>query len=78
MVRLEEIKELYNFVPEYSFSQLQQNIPHRAGSQIRMQDSKLYELVDKLTEKACPTEESAYEKRWMIFICLLSAGVILS
>ena len=64
MVRLEEIKELYNFVPEYSFSQLQQNIPHRAGSQIRMQDSKLYELVDKLTEKACPTEESAYEKRW--------------
>jgi hypothetical protein len=67
MIKLEEIKELYNFVPEYSFSQLQQNIPQRAGSQIRMQDSKLYELVDKLTERACPTEESAYEKRWNDF-----------
>ena len=64
MVRLEEIKELYNFEPEYSFLQLRQNVPQRAGSQIRMQDSKLYELVDKLTEKACPTEESAHEKRW--------------
>lgn len=67
MIKIEEIKELYNFEPEYSFLQLRQNVPQRAGSQIRMQDSKLYELVDKLTEKACPTEESAYEKRWKDF-----------
>ena len=64
MIKLADIKSLYNFEPEYSYSQLQQYVPQRAGSQIRMQDSKLYELVDKLTEKACPTEESAYEKRW--------------
>ena len=64
MIKLADIKSLYNFEPEYSYSQLQQYVPQRAGSQIRMQDSKLYELVDKLTEKACPTEESAHEKRW--------------
>ena len=67
MVRLKEIKELYNFEPEYSFSQLHQNVPQRVGSQIRMQDSKLYKVVEQLTEKACPTEESAYEKRWSDF-----------
>ena len=67
MVRLEEIKKLYNFEPEHSFSQLQQNVPQRVGSQIRMQDSKLYKVVEQLTEKACPTEESAYEKRWNDF-----------
>lgn len=67
MIKLADIKSLYNFEPEYSYSQLQQYVPQRAGAQIRMQDNRLYELVDKLTEKAFPTEESAYEKRWNDF-----------
>src|SRR3989304_2169010 len=67
MIKLAYIKSLYNFEPEYSFSQLQQNVPQRAGMQIRIQNSKLYEMLDKLTEKAYPTEESAYEKRWNDF-----------
>ena len=67
MIKLADIKSLYNFEPEYSFSQLQQNVPQRAGMQIRIQNSKLYEMLDKLTEKAYPTEESAYENRWNDF-----------
>src|SRR3990170_7570521 len=67
MIKLADIKSLYNFEPEYSYSQLQQNVPQRAVMQIRIQNSKLYEMLDKLTEKAYPTEESAYEKRWNDF-----------
>ncbi|HKZ56433.1 MAG TPA: hypothetical protein VJ024_01905 [Thermodesulfovibrionales bacterium] len=67
MVRLEEIKELYNFEPKYNFSQLQQNLPLRFGSQIRIHDSRCHKAVGELTGKAYPTEESAYEKRWSDF-----------
>jgi len=65
MVKLGEIKEQHNFEPKYTFSQLQQNLPQRVESQI--QDSRLYKAVRMLTEKAYPTEESDYEKRWHDF-----------
>jgi hypothetical protein len=65
MVKLGEIREQHNFEPKYTFSQLQRNLPHRVESQI--QDSRLYKAVRMLTEKAYPTEESDYEKRWHDF-----------
>lgn len=65
MVKLEEIKELHNFESKYTFSQLQQYLPQRSASQIH--DDGLYKAVKTLTEKAHPTEESDYEKRWHDF-----------
>src|SRR3990172_3729309 len=67
MVKLGEIKALHNFEPEYSFSDMQQNLPQRFESQICIHDSRLYKAVGELTEKAYPTEESDYEKRWSDF-----------
>ena len=67
MVRRGEIKALHNFEPEYSFSDMQQNLPQRFEVQICRHDNRLYKAVGELTEKAYPTEESDYEKRWSDF-----------
>lgn len=67
MLKLREIKERHNFEPTYSFSDIQQNLPWRFVSEISIHNSRLYEVVGKLTEKAYPTEESDYEKRWSDF-----------
>lgn len=65
MVRRRYIKELYNFEPKYTFSQLKQNLPQGFESQIH--NSRLYKAVETLTGRAYPTEESKYEKRWLDF-----------
>lgn len=66
MVKLGEIKEQYNFEPEYTFPQLEQNLPQTFETQT-IADSRLYRAIRKLTEKAYPTKESDYEKRWYDF-----------
>jgi len=66
MIKLAEIKVLHNFEPKYNFLQFQEDLPQRVGSQI-VRDGKLYEAVKALTEKAYPSEESKYEKRWCDF-----------
>jgi hypothetical protein len=65
MVKIEEIKRLYNFEPKYTFSQLEQNLPQRFEGKI--QDDRLYKAVRRLTDKVYPTEENSYEKKWFDF-----------
>lgn len=64
MIKLREIKELHNFEPRYTFSQLRRKLPER--SELQIQDSRLYKAVKTLSEKAYPTEDS-YDKRWFHF-----------
>lgn len=66
MVKLAEIRKLHGFEPIYSYSQLQYEILESHVSK-KIQDSRLYKAIKKLTEKAYPTEESEYEKRWINF-----------
>lgn len=66
MVKIEKIKQLYNFEPKYTFSQFQKGLPQRFESQT-IHDGGLYKAVRTLTEKAYPTDESDYEKRWQDF-----------
>jgi hypothetical protein len=39
MIKVEEIKGLYNFEPKYTFSQLEQNLPQ--GFEAKIQDGSL-------------------------------------
>jgi hypothetical protein len=65
MIKHEEIKEVYNFEPKYTFSQLEQNLPK--GFEAKIQDGSLYKAVRRLTDKVYPTEENSYEKKWFDF-----------
>ena len=65
MIKIEEIKGLYNFEPKYTFSQLEQNLPQ--GFEEKIQDGRLYKAVRRLTDKVYPTEENRYEKKWFDF-----------
>ena len=58
MIKVKEIKRLYKFVPKYTFSQLEQNLPQ--GFEKKIQDSKVYKAVRMLTDKFYPTEENIY------------------
>jgi len=84
MVTLKKIKELYNFDPKYTSTQLLQRLPKGLGEKI--QDSRLYKAVRRLTDKAYPTEESTYEKKWFDFylplkrrgyVILVPLGIVL-
>ncbi len=66
MIRAQQIKELYNFEPQYTYSELLQILPQGHGEK-RVNDSSLYKAVKDLANKAYPTEENAYDKRWMDF-----------
>lgn len=65
MIKVEEIKGLYNFEPKYTFSQLEQNLPK--GFEEKIQDGRLYKALRRLTDKVYPTEENSYEKKWFDF-----------
>jgi hypothetical protein len=65
VIKVEEIKGLYNFEPKYTFSQLGQNLPQ--GFEEKIQDGRLYKAVRRLTNKVYPTEENSYEKKWFDF-----------
>jgi len=65
MIKVKEIKRLYKFVPKYTFSQLEQNLPQ--GFEKKIQDSKVYKAVRRITDKVYPTEENSYEKKWFDF-----------
>ncbi len=65
MIKVEEIKGLYNFEPKYNFSQLEQNLPQ--GFEEKIQDGRLYKAVKRLTDKVYPSEENNYEKKWFDF-----------
>lgn len=66
MVKLAEIRKLHGFEPIYSYSQLQYDILESHVSK-KILDSRFYKTIKKLAEKAHPTEESEYEKRWINF-----------
>ena len=74
MIKLEEMKELHNFEPQYTFGEVQQNLPHGFNSKIM--DSGLYKAIAMLTRKAYPTIKDKYDKRW-IFTCRSRGGGIL-
>ena len=65
MVKLGEIKELHKFEPAYTYSELLHNLPRNPNS--RIQDSRLYQTITKLTERAYPSEDDGYDKRWFDF-----------
>lgn len=64
-LKLNEMKNRHNFEPDYTFSQVQQNLPQ--GIEPKIMDSRLYKAVTKLTKQAYPSEESKYDKRWLDF-----------
>lgn len=66
MIKLEEIRELCDFEPKYSFSQLRQDLPQEFKPKT-IRDGRLYKAVRTLTEKAYPSQESTYDKRWLDF-----------
>lgn len=66
MIKIQQIKELHNFEPKYTYSELLQILPQGHGER-RVNYSRLYKFVKDLTSKAYPTEENAYDKRWMDF-----------
>lgn len=66
MIKLTEIIKMHGFEPLYSYSQLHYDILERHESK-KIQDSQLYKAIVKLTEKAYPTQENRYEKRWIDF-----------
>lgn len=85
MIKLREIKALYDFEPKHSHSQLQDDLIGGRESKT-IQDSRLYKAIVKLTEKAYTTEEDEYGKRWIDFyiplkrrgyLILVPLGIIL-
>jgi hypothetical protein len=50
MIKVEEIKEIYNFEPKYTFSQLEQNLPR--GFEEKIQDGRLYKAVSIKNKKS--------------------------
>lgn len=85
MIKLTEISKLHGFEPKYNYSQLQYDILESHESK-KIQDSRLYRAIVKLTEKAYPTQENEYEKRWIDFylplkrrgyLILVPLGIIL-
>ena len=75
MIKVEEIKEVYNFEPKYTFSQLEQNLPK--GFEAKIQDGSLYKAVRRLTDKVYPTEENSSKRNGSTSICRSNGGVIL-
>lgn len=66
MVKLKEIRELYDFEPKYTFLQLQQNLPEEFKS-LQIKDSRLYKAIKTLTETAYPSQADDHDKRWLDF-----------
>lgn len=84
MIKLAEIEELHNFEPIYTFSDLQQHLPQSFDS--RVQDAQLFKAIRTLTEKAYPSQENSYDKRWLDFylpvkrrgyLILIPLGIVL-
>lgn len=85
MIKLSEIIKQHGFEPKYSYSQLQYDILESHEPKT-IQDSRLYKTIVKLTEKAYPTEEDEYGRRWIDFyiplkrrgyLILVPVGIIL-
>lgn len=66
MIKLTQIKELYDFEPRYSFSQME--FLFLPGNQSeKIEDDNLYKAVQKLTGMAYPTEAQGLEEKWIDF-----------
>jgi hypothetical protein len=64
MITIEEIRDLYDFEPKYTFSRLNRNL---TGAKKQIKDSRLYKEVIALTRRAYPSQAHKHDKRWLDF-----------